>query len=379
MKKVYVLLISSIICLSITAQAPDKMSYQAVIRNATNNLIVSSPVGMQISIIQGSPSGTSVYVESQTPTTNTNGLASIEIGGGTVVSGSFSGIDWSNGPYFIKTETDPTGGTTYSITGTSQLLSTPYALYANSSGNNIADVLNMGNNAGGQKIINLDTIGIGISNPTTAKLVINGMGGQGIDLSTYDSYANMRVIQNTNNATDHDIYIGHLSGTTSSLHLYSNNGETMTVKNGNTGIGNTNPSEKLEVSGNINMVGFLKFQGTNTIYGNPNDIYGNIRVLQNNSATLQDGMYINLNSSGSGTQHLRLYAGAGSPRIYIDASTGYVGIGTVTPARSLHINSTLRLEPTGSAPSSPSEGDIYMNSITHKLMVYDGTLWQACW
>jgi hypothetical protein len=81
---------------------------------------------MQISILQGSSTGTVVYTETQTPTTNANGLVSIEIGGGA----GFSTIDWANGPYFIKTETDPTGGTTYSITGTSQLLSVPYALHA---------------------------------------------------------------------------------------------------------------------------------------------------------------------------------------------------------------------------------------------------------
>jgi len=120
------LLISS----SIFAQSPQKMSYQAVIRNASNNLVASTAIGMQISILQGSSSGTAVYVETQTPTTNANGLVSIEIGGGTVVSGSFATINWANGPYFIKTETDPAGGTSYTITGVSQLLSVPYALHA---------------------------------------------------------------------------------------------------------------------------------------------------------------------------------------------------------------------------------------------------------
>ncbi|MCC6383714.1 MAG: DUF1566 domain-containing protein, partial [Bacteroidia bacterium] len=105
-------------------------SYQAVIRNASNNLVVNQSVGMQISILQGSASGTAVYVETQTPSSNANGLVSIEIGAGNVVSGSFTAINWANGPYFIKTETDPAGGTTYSITGTSQLLSVPYALHA---------------------------------------------------------------------------------------------------------------------------------------------------------------------------------------------------------------------------------------------------------
>jgi hypothetical protein len=116
----------------VSAQAPQKMSYQAVTRNSTNQLVVSTNVGMQISILQGSPTGTPVYVETQNATTNMNGLVSVEVGAGTVVSGTFSAIDWSTGIYYIKTETDPTGGTTYTITGASQLLSVPYALYSGS-------------------------------------------------------------------------------------------------------------------------------------------------------------------------------------------------------------------------------------------------------
>jgi hypothetical protein len=111
------------------------MSYQAVIRDNGNKLLSNTAVGMRISILQYSATGSTVYVETQKPTTNFNGLAGIEIGSGTVVSGSFATIDWSKGPYFIKTETDPNGGTNYTITGTSQLLSVPYALYAKNAGN----------------------------------------------------------------------------------------------------------------------------------------------------------------------------------------------------------------------------------------------------
>ena len=119
-----------LLTLSSFAQAPEKMSYQAVIRGANNALVTNQQVGMQISILQGS---TAVYEETQTPTSNTNGLVSLEIGTGTVISGSFTAIDWSADTYFIKTETDPTGGTNYTITGTSQLLSVPFALYAKTS------------------------------------------------------------------------------------------------------------------------------------------------------------------------------------------------------------------------------------------------------
>jgi hypothetical protein len=119
---------------NILAQTPEQMSYQAVIRDSADELVTKTQVGMQISILQGTANGNAVYVETQTPTTNVNGLVSVEIGAGTT-SDDFTTIDWATGPYFIKTETDPTGGTTYSITGTSQLMSVPYALYAKSSGN----------------------------------------------------------------------------------------------------------------------------------------------------------------------------------------------------------------------------------------------------
>jgi hypothetical protein len=111
-------------------QVPEKMSYQAVIRNSSGQLVSTQTVGMQISILQGTASGTSVYIETHTPTTNINGLVSLEIGAGIAQSGNFSAIDWANGPYFIKTETDIDGGTNYTISGTSQLLSVPYALHA---------------------------------------------------------------------------------------------------------------------------------------------------------------------------------------------------------------------------------------------------------
>jgi hypothetical protein len=130
MKQIYSLVAALLMAASLLAQAPEKMSYQAIVRNASNALVTNQSVGMRISILQGSASGTAVYVETQTRTTNTNGLVSLEIGAGSVVSGTFSGINWGSSTYFVKTETDPAGGTSYSITGTSQILSVPYALNA---------------------------------------------------------------------------------------------------------------------------------------------------------------------------------------------------------------------------------------------------------
>ncbi len=128
--KSVMVLFSCTLFLSITfGQSPESMSYQAVVRDANDNLVTEQLVGIQFSILQGSADGTAVYVETQTPLTNSNGLVTIEIGTGTT-NDDFSSIDWANGPYFMQTEIDPDGGTDYTITGTSQLLSVPYALHS---------------------------------------------------------------------------------------------------------------------------------------------------------------------------------------------------------------------------------------------------------
>lgn len=138
MKKLYLLFtLSMLFSLNSFAQTPEKLSYQALVRDNSDMLLTSQNIGMQISVLQTSATGSAVYVETQNPTTNANGLVSIQIGNGSVVSGDFTAIDWSSGIYFIKTEIDINGGNNYTITGTSQLLSVPYALYAKTSGSSI--------------------------------------------------------------------------------------------------------------------------------------------------------------------------------------------------------------------------------------------------
>jgi hypothetical protein len=132
MKRLFALAAAFLLIAALQAQSPQKMSYQAVIRDITNHL-VTTQIGMQISIIQGSSTGTTVYTETQTPTPNAYGLVSIEINGllSTVTFGTFSAIDWSAGPYYIKTEiATAVPLTTYTINSTSQILSVPYALHA---------------------------------------------------------------------------------------------------------------------------------------------------------------------------------------------------------------------------------------------------------
>lgn len=150
---------------SASAQAPSGFTYQSVLRDANNDLIINTTVGTQISILQTTAGGTAVYVETHTASTNANGLLTLQVGGGAVQSGTFGGIDWSAGPYFIKSETDPAGGTTYTITGTQQMMSVPYALYAQSSGSssNVNWTLNSGDitAVGTTDVIATSSLGVG--------------------------------------------------------------------------------------------------------------------------------------------------------------------------------------------------------------------------
>jgi hypothetical protein len=146
MNRIFTVFTAVLLSVSLWAQAPQQFSYQAVIRNSSNSLVTSTKIGMKISLLQGSSTGNAVYVETHAPTTNANGLVSLAIGGGTKdpSSAAFTSVDWANGTYFVKTETDPAGGTTYSLTTTSQLLSVPYALHAKT-----AESIVGGNSGGG--------------------------------------------------------------------------------------------------------------------------------------------------------------------------------------------------------------------------------------
>jgi hypothetical protein len=157
------------------SQAPQRMTYQAVVRNSNDALVQSSPVGMKVSILQGSVTGSAVYVETHATQTNGNGLLNIEIGGGTAVTGTYeNGVFWAGGPYFLKTEIDPLGGANYTITATSELLSVPYSNYAYLSGgivNNAMDFVGA--------YAPLNTVG---SLQITAYIIVNYLGADKVSV-----------------------------------------------------------------------------------------------------------------------------------------------------------------------------------------------------
>ena len=128
MKKLFNLFASFLLTFCLYGQAPEKLSFQSVIRDPSGQLIVNKLIGIQISILKGDVNGNAVYSETHTATSNSNGLLSLQIGDGVIVFGNFLSINWSNGEYFIKTEIDTNGGSNYNIVGTSKLLSVPFAL-----------------------------------------------------------------------------------------------------------------------------------------------------------------------------------------------------------------------------------------------------------
>lgn len=134
MKKTFLSFLILLFAIGSFAQSPQSFNYQAVARDAGGNILSNQTIGVKFSLRQGSSTGTIVYSETFTPTTNQFGLFATAIGQGAVVSGSFSAIDWSTGSYWLQVQLDPSGGSSYTDMGTSQLLSVPYALYAASSG-----------------------------------------------------------------------------------------------------------------------------------------------------------------------------------------------------------------------------------------------------
>lgn len=294
-------------------QSPQKMSYQTVIRNTSNDLIEKSNVGIKISIVQTSPSGPVVFSEEHTATTNLNGLATIEIGGGRVLKGNFETINWEEGPYFIKTETDPKGGKDYTIAGTSQLLSVPFALYAANSGGNgngwkvkgnsgtnprknfigttdDNDFIFRRNNARAGKIgIENTSFGVNALNPLTTGLFNTAYGVNSL-------YSNTTGTLNTANGNDalYSNTTGFFNTANGFRALFSN-----TIGYGNTAIG-TN-SLYSNTTGMSNTASGLNSLYSNTT-GSYNTAYGDATLPVNTTGdynTANGSFTLYINSTGS--------------------------------------------------------------------------------
>ncbi len=364
MKKLtlFLILLQSTIAL---AQAPQKMAYQSVVRNAANQIVANQNIGVKISIVEGSITGTIVYAETHTTTTNANGLCTLEAGGGTPTTGTFAAINWSNGAHYIKSEIDVTGGTNYALSGTMELLSVPYALYAAKSGN--ASLINTTTEPAGANCTN---------GGTKIETGLDANSNGALDASEINASQTKYICNGAVNVLSNGSVAGNTPYWDGSQWIINNSN---LFNNGaNIGIGTSDPAEKLDVNGNIrtNQVnsngdllltakpkspvwaypaqinlsqgGWAYPGGDVTINaGSAGENYGGLGaslILKgwNYPSEPGEGSNLILRAGGAwgGERFIKFQNDTGSTNLMVVSSYGKVGIGTSQPSTNLDLVST---------------------------------------
>ncbi|MBP9792606.1 MAG: hypothetical protein KBC56_01245 [Flavobacterium sp.] len=364
MKRIITIITMSLFATSMLAQAPQKMSYQAIVRNGSDVLVANASVGMRISVLQGTANGTAVYVETQNASTNANGLVTLEIGAGTVVSGTFASISWGTNAYFIKTETDPTGGTNYTIVGTSQFLSVPYALFAANSGSSTNNWTTTGVN-----IANNNTGNVGIGTGATVPSSLLTVKKNGIGFTQED-------------ATGFSKIGFYTDGSSAWLQTHSNNDLTFSTNNGvaqmtlqtvtgNLGIGVEAPAQRLEVAGKTKTTNLQVTTGAGAGKILTSDAVGNATWQTSSNPSSNTGVLI----SKFGTQ---IIPNATPTKVLFnqenhDPSNAFnnsTGEWTIPSTGFYHMNATVTFTGITASASGSLGIDIYINGAALKKRFY---------
>lgn len=289
------------------AQAPQGFNYQGVARNTSGEPLANQNVSVKTSILNDSQLGTLIYSETHSVTTNQFGLFTLIIGSGAVGTGTFNAIDWSTGSKYLKVEIDPTGGSTYSLSGTTQLLSVPYALYAAKSGSG-------GTSSASQWVD--DSFGI---NYTKGKVSIG-------------ENSNEAWLQVTKDATTTD---------RSFLRLYN----TSNLQDANVGsyfmAGTGNNMAGLDIT--VNSKNYFPALGS----GGQGIVRSEKLVLTSQASTNAADGYVAITTGGVWNP-----ATVGTERVRVTA-TGNVGIGTTTPTQKLDVIGKVRISDLSLTPTAP--------------------------
>ncbi|MEO7175440.1 MAG: hypothetical protein ABIV51_06250, partial [Saprospiraceae bacterium] len=331
----------------VTAQAPNQFNFQGVLRNTSNQLLSNVSVGMRVTILLGSSSGTVVYQEtySPNPKTNDNGLITLEVGTGVVLLGNFSAIDWSAGSYYIRTEADPGGGNLYSIQGVAQLLSVPYALYSQTAKtaptvklNDLLDVNTNGVTAG--QVVKWngtvwsaadDLAGAGGSDNWGTQTVVSNSSLSGNGTASFplilasQGASNGQVLKWSGSGwapqNDADAQALTIAGQTLSI----SGGNSVTIPSG----ADNSPTNEIQ-SLTLNGGNLTLSLGGGTVFLPDNSPFNELQVLNLNGNTLSL-----LPAGGSVTLSNNQWGTFGDD--IVNTNIGSVGIGTGNPASKLHV------------------------------------------
>ena len=319
MKNLFTVLVMLLFSTVLLAFVPpsQKLNYQAVVRNSSNALVSNQVVGMKISILFGSASGTVVYAETQTPTTNANGMINISIGSGVVVSGTYSTIEWGRGTHFLKTEIDPTGGTAYSITSTSELLSVPYALYASytKTAANAQSLTLPFENSSGYTTTPFSITNTGSSAYTIAGISANGTGIYG---------------ETTDDNSPGVFGIGSGTGTSSGVMGKTGEPGGYEVLPGNVGVQGRSDAH-IGVAGTAisGTGGYFSSRTGQALFTK-----GGVKLTGIGEAA---GSILTSDAAGIASWKVPVWLQSGDNIYFNTNSLGKVGIGTSTPSSSLHV------------------------------------------
>ncbi len=381
MKKIYLsFILISFITISLLSQTPQAVNYQAIARDDVGNIIADQDVSLRISVLEGSAFGTVVYSETHVVHTNLLGLLNIEIGNGSVVSGSFPSINWGSNTFFIKTEMDPAGGSAYALMGTSQLLSVPYSLFSENTanvddadadpGNEIQTLSKTGSTvtlSDGGGSVN-DDVDDADNNPANELQTLSKIGST-IELSDGGGTVNDDVDDADNNPANElqtlskvgiNVTLSNGGGTVSvadndnnasnELQTLTKVGSTVTLSNGGGSFtddvndADHNPNNEFQTISKVGSTVTLSNSGgsftdaVNDADANPANELQNLSLVGNN-LSITNGNNVNLPTElpvGSAGKTLYHNGASWLASTNIFNNGGNVGIGTINPTYPLH-------------------------------------------
>ena len=341
---IFVLIYSS----SSFAQSPHSFKYQAVVRDANGAAISNSSVGVMINIYMDSCNGNNVYRETFVVTSNDYGLINLNVGEGQVISPTPIGaLNWSSGSFFIETSIDLTGsGSNFQYMSCSQLLSVPYALYAENAGSStpgpqgVTGPTGSGGSTG-------PTGPIGPPGATGLQGIQGATGPQGlpgvtgsVGLQGVTGPAGATGLQGPtgppgatgSSATNHDWYGASTTSPAANINddIYTN---------GNVGIGKNNPQTSLDVVGTATIT---------------NQTDGAVLLDLNSERNWQ---FKQLGTGAASSLELASINGGGNKNFVIN-TLGNVGVGTQTPQKKLDVSGNRADLLLKTTESSAMNGDV---------------------